>query len=133
MKTIMCAGTFDIVHPGHLFFLSEAKKYGDKLLVVVARDSNSENFKEKKPKHNEMQRLESVRSLKIVDRAILGQKGNIYDIISELKPDVICLGYDQKVQKNELEAEIKKRNLKIEIIRIGSYKPEIYKSSKMIK
>ena len=133
MKTVMCAGTFDVVHPGHLFFLSEAKRYGQKLVVVVARDNNSENFKGKRPKHNEIERLEQVRSLSIVDKALLGNKENIYDIISEIKPDVICLGYDQKVQKNVLEEELKKRGLKVEIMRLDSYKPDIYKSSKMIK
>ena len=133
MKTVMCAGTFDVVHPGHLFFLNEAKRYGEKLVVVVARDNNSESFKGKTPRHNEIERLENVKSLNIVDKAVLGHKENIYDIISEIRPDVICLGYDQKVQKNDLENELRKRNLKVEIIRIDSFKPNIYKTSKMLK
>lgn len=129
----MCAGTFDIVHPGHLYYLSEAKKYGDKLIVVVARDATSETFKKKKPMRNEKERLEAVRMLKIVDEAILGKEGNIFSIIEEIKPDVICLGYDQNVQKQQLEDELKKRNLEAEVIRIGSYMPHLYKSSKMRK
>ncbi len=129
----MCAGTFDTIHPGHLYYLSEAKKFGDKLIVVVSRDETSEKFKGKKPVHNEKERLEQVRSLEIVDEAVLGRQGNIFKIIEEIKPDVICLGYDQKVQKQELEDELKKRNLKAEVIRIGSYMPNVYKSSKMRK
>ena len=74
MKTIMCAGTFDVIHPGHLYYLSEAKKFGDKLVVVVARDETSEKMKGKKPSHNEKQRLESVRTLEIVDEAVLENK-----------------------------------------------------------
>ena len=115
MKTVMCAGTFDIVHPGHLYYLSEAKKYGDKLVVVVARDETSKEFKGKKPSHNEKERLEAVRMLKIVDSDVLGNQGNIFDIVEEIKPDIICLGYDQKVQKQELEEELKKRGVKIRI------------------
>ena len=133
MKTVMCAGTFDIVHPGHLFFLNESKKHGDKLIVVVARDSNSTEFKGKKPKHTEIKRLEQVRSLKLVDKALLGHQGGIFDIIPEINPNVICLGYDQNIKKEELEIELKKRGLKIDIVRIDSYRPEIYKSSKMGK
>lgn len=133
MKKVMCAGTFDIIHPGHLYYLSEAKKYGDKLIVVVARDSTSETFKKKKSMHNEKERLEAVRMLKIVDEAILGKEGDIFNIIEEIKPDVICLGYDQNVQKQQLEDELKKRNLKAEVIRVGSYMPNVYKSSKMRK
>lgn len=133
MKTVMCAGTFDIIHPGHLFYLSEAKKYGDRLVVVVARDGTSESFKGKKPANNERERLERVRMLEIVDRAVLGHHGNIFDVIEEIKPEVICLGYDQNVQKNQLEDELKKRGVKAEVIRIGSYMPQMYKSSKMRK
>ena len=133
MKTVMCAGTFDIIHPGHLYYLSEAKKYGDRIVVVVARDDTSKSVKGKKPLHNEKQRLEAVRMLEIVDEAVLGRLGNIFDIIGEIKPNVICLGYDQKVQKQELEDELKKRGIKADVIRIGSYMENVYKSSKMRK
>ena len=133
MKLVMCAGTFDTLHPGHLYYLSEAKKFGDKLIVVVARDNTSQSFKGKKPLHNERERLEQVRSLKVVDEAVLGRHGNIFNIIEEIKPDVICLGYDQKVQKQELEDDLKKKNIKAEVIRIGSYMPNVYKSSRMGK
>ena len=133
MKKAMCAGTFDIIHPGHLYYLSEAKKYGDKLIVVVARDDTSQTFKGKKPVHNEKERLEAVRMLKIVDEVILGNKGNIFDITEKIKPNVICLGYDQKVQKQQLEDELKKRGLRAEVIRIGDYMEHVYKSSKLTK
>ena len=127
----MCAGTFDTIHPGHLYYPSESKKYGSKLIVVVARDNTSEKFKNKKPNHNEKERLEAVRMLKIVDESVLGRHGNIFDIIAEIKPDVICLGYDQNVQKQQLEDELEKRSIKAEVIRIGSYMPNLYKSSKI--
>ena len=131
MKKIMCAGTFDVIHPGHLYYLSESKKYGDKLIVVVARDETSESFKGRKPIHNEKEKLEGVRMLKIVDSAVLGKLGNIFDIIEELKPEVICLGYDQNVQKQQLEDELKKRGIKSDVVRIDAYMPNVYKSSKL--
>ena len=133
MKKVMCAGTFDIIHPGHLFYLSEAKKYGGRLIVVVARDETSETFKGKKPVHNERKRLEAVRMLRIVDEAVLGHHGNIFNIIEEIKPDVICLGYDQNVQKQQLEDELKKRGIKADVVRIDAYMPNLYKSSKLRK
>src|SRR3989338_5459756 len=133
MKIVMCAGTFDIIHPGHLYLLSEAKKYGDKLIVVVARDETSEKMKGKKPLHNEKERLESVRTLEIVNEAVLGKSGSIFDIVEDINPNVICLGYDQKVLKQDLDDELKKRGIKADVIRIGSYMPHLYKSSKMRK
>ncbi|HLG23585.1 MAG TPA: adenylyltransferase/cytidyltransferase family protein [Candidatus Nanoarchaeia archaeon] len=131
MIKVMCAGTFDIVHPGHLYFLSESKKYGTRLVVVVARDSTSEKLKKRKPKNNERTRLEAIRSLDVVDEARLGNEGDIFAVIEEIKPNVICLGYDQGVSKERLEEELKKRNMKADVIRIGSLRPDIYKSSKM--
>ena len=133
MAKVMCAGTFDTIHPGHLYFLSEAKKYGDKLIVVVARDKTSERIKGKKPMHTERERLEQIRTLEIVDEAVLGRHGNIFEIVEEIKPNVICLGYDQKVLKQELEDELKKRNIKCDVVRIDSYMPNVYKSSKIGK
>lgn len=133
MKKVMCAGTFDVIHPGHLFYLSEAKKYGDKLIVVVARDETSQSFKGKKPAHNEKERLEAVRMLNIVDEAVLGHHGNIFKVIEEIKPDVICLGYDQNIQKQQVEDELKKRGIKADIVRIDAYMPHLYKSSKIKK
>ena len=133
MKKVMCAGTFDIVHPGHLHYLSEAKKHGDRLIVVVARDKTSEEFKGKKPAHNEKERLETVSMLKGVDLAVLGMPGNIFDIVKEIKPDVICLGYDQKIQESRLESELRKRSINSKVVRIGAYMPNVYKSSKFVK
>ena len=130
MKTVMCSGTFDIVHQGHLYYFSESRKYGDRLVVVVARDSTSEKIKGKKPVNNERKRLDSVRTLSLVDKAVLGREGDIFEILNEIKPDVICLGYDQKILKDEVEEGLKKRNLKSEVVRIDSYLPDVYKSSK---
>ena len=133
MKIVMAFGSFDLLHKGHLYYLNESKKHGDKLIVVVARDANIIKFKGKNPLYNEQERAKQVRKLSIADKVILGNKVNIFDILSKIKPDVICLGYDQKVQKNELEDELKKRNIKAEVIRIISYLPDTYKSSKLKK
>jgi len=133
MKKVMCAGTFDIIHPGHLYYLSEAKKYGDRLIVVVARDATSKTFKGSAPLHSEKERLEAVRMLKIVDESVLGKQGDIFNIFEEIKPDVICLGYDQNVQKQQVEDELKKRGIKADVVRISAYLPQIYKSSKLKK
>ncbi len=133
MKTVMASGSFDFIHKGHLHYLSQAKKHGDKLIVVIARDSNIIKFKAKKPKYNEKKRLEHVKQLEMVDEAVLGHEENIFDIINEIKPDVICLGYDQRTSEEKLKDELKKRNINAEVVRISAFKPEVYKSSKLKK
>ena len=69
--------------------------------------------------------------LEIVDEAVLGNEGNIFSIVGRIRPDVICLGYDQKVDKQQIEDELKKQQIKADVIRVGSYMPNLYKSSKL--
>ena len=106
----MATGVFDLLHPGHIHYLAEAKKLGDELVVVVARDSTAERFKHR-PITSEAHRLEMVGALKPVDRALLGHEGNIYDILSEIRPDVIALGYDQVHDEGRIAEECRKRGL----------------------
>jgi len=134
MTTVMCFGSFDILHLGHLYYLREARRYGDRLVVVVAKDSNFKKFKEKEPKYNERQRLENIRELPYVDRAVLGSEKDILEVVEEHNPDIICLGYDQEtISVYELKEQLSKRGVKADIMRIGSYKEDVYKSSKLKK
>lgn len=110
MVRVMATGVFDLLHPGHIHYLSEAKKLGDELVVVVARDSTAERLKHR-PIVREHERLEMVQALKPVDRAVLGNEGNIYDILSDLKPDVIALGYDQAHDEARIAEECRRRGL----------------------
>ena len=95
MKTAMAFGTFDLLHPGHINFLSQAKKHGE-LIVIIARDRTVKKIKGKLPLHNEKQRLGAVKSLKLASKVILGSLIDKYAAIKKYKPDIIALGYDQK-------------------------------------
>ncbi|MEK9165905.1 MAG: adenylyltransferase/cytidyltransferase family protein, partial [Patescibacteria group bacterium] len=128
-NTVMAAGTFEILHPGHQYFLKEAKKLGQKLFVVIARDKLAENLRGRRLRFNENERLDRVKKLEFVDRAMLGGARDLYQSIKKIKPDIIALGYDQKIDMSELESKIKKFGLKTKIARIGAYYPEKYKSS----
>lgn len=122
----MCFGTFDNLHPGHLSYLNQAKKYGDYLIVVAARDANVKEIKGKFPRQNEKLRLEKLKSLNFVDKAVLGQLRDKFAVVRKYKPDVICLGYDQQVDEPALQ-----KHFSGQVIRLRPYKEEIYKSSKM--
>jgi FAD synthetase len=132
MVKVMVFGTFDILHPGHFYFLKKAKKYGDELIVVVARDSTIKKVKGKEPKYNERERLENLRSLSFVNKVVLGNENDKYKVIEEIVPDTICLGYDQEpVSIQLLKNKLEKRGINPEIHRIDAYKEHIYKSSKL--
>lgn len=96
MKRVVVFGVFDLLHPGHLYFLREAKKHGDNLTVVVTRDARAQVEKGRTPFFNERQRLEMVRTLRYVDRVVLGDRVGEWRVLKKLQPDVVCIGYDQK-------------------------------------
>ena len=131
MKIVMAFGSFDVLHPGHLYFLNQAKSKGDKLIVVIALDKTIEKVKGEKPKYNERQRLEHVKGMPMVDKAVLGYEKDPYEIIEEINPDIICLGYDQDSYSENLKEKLAERGLNPKIIRLGPYKEGIYKSSKL--
>jgi FAD synthetase len=111
MKKILVAGTFDIFHLGHLYFFKEAKKRGDELIVIVGSDSiTKKNGKELI--HNQKERAEIIKHLKIVDKVVLGKENNIIENIKKIKPDIICIGYDQKLPL-EIETFCKEKEIKI--------------------
>jgi len=131
MKKIIVFGSFDILHKGHFYFLKQAKSYGNYLIVVLARDKTIEQLKNRKPLNNEKKRKANLEKIDIVDKVLLGNLKDKYKVIEEQKPDIICLGYDQKFFVNSLKQELAKRNLNIKIVKLKPYKPEIYKSSKL--
>ena len=128
MKTVMCFGTFDLLHLGHLHYFQQAKKYGDYLIVVIARDKTKQ-MQKKGIIFSEKERLELVKNLRAVDEAVLGYPDNHFRIIEEKKPDVIFLGYDHKINEKELAMKLKERGLKPEIKRAKPFQLGKHKST----
>ncbi len=133
MKKVMCFGTFDVLHRGHEFFLKEARKLGDCLVVAVARDATVSAVKGRKPLNDENVRARNVMRLGIADRVVLGYTDDKLRIIEEEKPEVICLGYDQQSFTEGLKEKLRQRGLDVEIVRLPPYHPEKYKSSLLRK
>ncbi|RLI88447.1 MAG: FAD synthase [Candidatus Altiarchaeales archaeon] len=131
MKIVVATGVFDILHPGHVLFLEEAKKLGDRLIVIVARDKTVEERKNNLA-IPEKQRLDVVKALKPVDKALLGDEEDIFRPIREIDPDIIALGRDQHFDEEKLEKELKKRGLKARVVRIERYLEEGLNSSRRI-
>ena len=130
---VLLAGTFDIIHKGHLDLFRQAKEYGDKLIVIVARDLNVKKLKGKNPLHNENQRKADLEKIGTIDEVLLGSLSDPYKRIEEIRPDVICIGYDQGFFAEKLEDELTKRKINSEVIRLEAHKPHKYKSSKIKK
>ena len=129
----MAFGTFDRFHPGHAYYLSEASKFWDVLVVVVARDETVEKVKWKAPRDQEDVRLFAVQGHQDVTQAVLGDLEDPYLRILEHTPDVLCFWYDQRSFNDErLEKFLADNDLDPEVYIIQSFEPEKYKSSKML-
>lgn len=134
MKTVVVAGTFDFLHRGHISFLEQARKYGDHLVVIIARDSTVKKIKGRAPIHNEKERQILVKSISIVDRAVLGDPKDPYEIIMRLRPQVICLGYDQThVFARGLTDALKRRHMKTRVVTLKPFQPKRLKSSRLLR
>ncbi|KYK24655.1 FAD synthase [Thermoplasmatales archaeon SG8-52-4] len=120
MVKVMATGTFDLLHPGHIYYLKEAKKLGDKLVVVVATDKTVRRLKHE-PVNPEEIRLNLIRELKVVDEAYLGHEDDMYEIVEEIKPDFIALGFDQIHDEKNIKSQLKKRKINAEVIRLSEY------------
>jgi len=128
---VMVFGTFDNLHPGHLSYFSQARRFGEELFVIVARDKNVVRQKGRLPLEDEKARLRNVRlALGLAGgRAMLGNIRDQYSVIRRLRPDFIALGYDQKVDMKQLKSEIAESRLFCKIRRLKPYQPDKYKSS----
>ncbi|MBR4987799.1 MAG: FAD synthase [Methanocorpusculum sp.] len=130
MRKIVATGTFDILHPGHVHFLSESKKLGDELWVIVSRERNVRH--KPSPIVSEEQRLMMIKSLKCVDHAILGDKEDMFRPIREIDPAVITLGFNQYFDDEKLKAQLAERGIGAEVVRIGAYTGSQFTSSTQI-
>lgn len=131
-KRVLIAGTFDLIHAGHVYLISEAAKLGD-VYVVVATDRNRELFSGELPIIPQEQRLEVIKSIKDVKEARLGRNDNdTLKTVEEINPHIILLGPDQRYSIDILKKGLKEKGLNhIEVKRLEKYydKYELHSSS----
>jgi len=139
---VLATGVFDLLHPGHVKYLEEAKKTGGKnaeLVVVVARDNTVKKAKGRAPVMPQDQRRFLVESLKVVDLAILGYEEQEIGTILEtgvkyllsLKPDIIAVGHDQNNVEKTLQKLVMEKGLNIKIVKIKKFNEELDSSTKI--
>jgi FAD synthetase len=134
---VLASGTFDLLHYGHVHYLTNAKKTGGenaRLVVIVAKDKTVERLKGGKPIIPEYQRRALVESLKVVDEAILGYEDmDIIKVLEKVTPDILALGYDEETIEKELRDLVADKNFDIKVVRVGRFKEEDLVSSSKIK
>ena len=119
MKTVVATGTFDLLHPRHLYYLEESRRLGDELYVIIARDANVRH--KPRPVIPEDQRMKMVGALKPVDRAVLGDLHDMFRPIREIQPAIITIGFNQHFDEAKLVADLRSRGIGSEVVRIDQY------------
>ena len=136
-KKVLAAGKFDILHLGHIAYLEQARELAGKdgeLVVVIARDDTIERERGAQPVFPQEQRRRLVEALGIVDKAVLGYDSeNHSDIVMDLKPDYIALGYDQYTNIEALEDSFRKKDMITEIVRLEKITADGLSSSTLIR
>ncbi len=102
MIKVLCGGRFNFLHSGHEYFLKGAKKHGDYLIVVIAHDAH--NLKKEERKQME-ERKKQIEDLGIADKVLIGDPEDFFKVVVKEKPQVIVLGWDQKLPFSETRLE----------------------------
>ncbi len=79
-------------------------------------------------------RLQIVAALKPVDRAFLGHEGNIFEILGDVRPDIVAaLGYDQIHDENRIVDECRRRGLSTKVVRLSRSEGDLDGTRKIVK
>jgi len=98
-KIIFTNGCFDILHLGHIDYLSKAKDFGDLLIIGLNTDSSVTRIKgNNRPVTNEKSRAMILSSLRFVDAVVLFDEDTPYDLIKKVQPDILIKGSDYKTE-----------------------------------
>ena len=94
-RIVFTNGVFDLLHPGHLRYLQQARELGDLLVVAVNSDrSVRANKDESRPITPELERIEILEALTCVDAVVVFDEDTPHAVISALQPDVLVKGAD---------------------------------------
>jgi D-beta-D-heptose 7-phosphate kinase/D-beta-D-heptose 1-phosphate adenosyltransferase len=94
-RVVFTNGVFDILHPGHVRYLTEARRQGDALIVAINSDRSVGAIKgPSRPVHPEAERAEVITALACVDAAVVFDEDTPWAIINAIQPDVLVKGAD---------------------------------------
>jgi rfaE bifunctional protein nucleotidyltransferase chain/domain len=99
-KVVFTNGCFDILHLGHIDYLSKAKDLGDVLIVGVNTDESVKRLKgESRPLTDEVSRSIIMASLQFVDAVVLFGEDTPYELIKAVQPDTLVKGKDYREEE----------------------------------
>jgi FAD synthetase len=131
VKKVLAGGVFNVVHRGHELFLKKAKEFGDYLVVVVANNRTA-SLTKKYPVLDQEIRKKNIEKLGIADKVVIGDEVDFMNVVRKEKPDVIVLGYDQRISEKELNKMLTREKIDCRVVRIRD-ELKGYKTRKIMK
>lgn len=99
-KVVMTNGCFDIIHAGHIAYLEEAKRLGQKLIVAVNSDDSVKRLKgEARPINTLERRMQVLAGLASVDWVVSFSDDTPADLVAQILPDILVKGGDWKIEE----------------------------------
>ena len=93
-------GVFDILHPGHIFSLSQAAQEADYLIVGLNSDDSVKRLKGKdRPINNQESRSLILAALLMVDAVVIFEEDTPLELINAVRPDVLVKGGDYTIEQ----------------------------------
>lgn len=106
-KVVFTNGCFDLMHPGHVLYLEEARSLGDRLVVAVNSDDSVRRLKgPSRPVQNENARAVVLAALQAIDMVVIFEEDTPLKLITTLKPDMLVKGGDWSVDQIVGGAEV---------------------------
>jgi rfaE bifunctional protein nucleotidyltransferase chain/domain len=94
-RVVFTNGVFDILHPGHIRYLQQARALGDLLIVGLNSDASVRRNKgPQRPINNEAERAELLEALECVDAVVVFDEDTPAEIIQAVQPDILVKGAD---------------------------------------
>lgn len=98
LKVVFTNGCFDVIHKGHVDYLSRASSLGERMIVGLNTDKSVSNLKgPSRPIQDERSRAEIVASMFFVDAVVMFDEETPYELINFLKPDILVKGSDYSI------------------------------------
>ena len=115
-RIVFTNGCFDILHKGHVRYLTQAKKLGDVLVVGLNADKSVSALKPDRPVNPEADRAEVLAALAAVDYITIFSEKTPYTLIKLLRPDVLVKGGDWK-KKEIVGSDLVKETYRLPFVR----------------
>lgn len=100
-KVVFTNGVFDLIHPGHLIYLQEAKSLGTKLILAINSDASTKQLNKgaSRPINPENDRAIIMSAMQMIDAVVVFEEETPFEVIQKLMPDVLVKGGDYTIDQ----------------------------------